>query len=177
MPDYAPKVCCSEVVGGEVYIVAHFSGTDSSYYEALGDVRIQPSRVERTAGASSGGRVWVTEVSRPMRVILSFINRCDTNPMRLYCERCQIGITVFEKSRGFMHQFNDCLIVGAPEVNLSTGEISGIEIVTDDYSVGWIGEMAGGSPCVNFGNLSTPEDTGPYGAGAANAGTPSSPLG
>lgn len=149
--------CCSEIIGGEVYIFANFGSGGSEYYEALGDVRIQPARIERTAGASSAGRIWVTEASRPIRVVMSFVNRCDQNPVRLYCERCLINITVVEKSRGFFHSFTQSLIVGAPEINLSTGEISGIEIVTDDYTMQASNEVLG-SFCPPHPDMKTPDD-------------------
>lgn len=161
--------CCSEIIGGEVYIIANFS-EGSAYYEALGDVRIQPARIERTAGSSSGGRIWVTEVARPIRAILSFVNRCDQNPVMLYCKRCLVQITVVEKSRGFFHQFTNSLIVGTPEINLSTGEISGIEIVTDEYSFSEAGEILG-KFCPVPPQFTTP-DKGPLinPQGAAGAG-------
>jgi hypothetical protein len=150
--------CCSEVIGGEVYIFANFTQSGGSeYYEALGDVRIQPARIERTAGSSSAGRIWVTEAARPIRAIMSFVNRCDQNPVRLYCERCLVDITVVEKSRGFFHSFTQSLIVGAPEINLSTGEISGIEIVTDDYTMQQSNEVLG-KYCPPHPDIRTPDD-------------------
>ena len=164
-------VCCSEIIGGEVYIVANFQNAPSEYYEAMGDVRIQPSRVERTAGASSAGRVWVTEASRPCRVIMSFANRCDQNPVRLYCSRCLIDITVVEKSRGFFHQFTNSLVVGNPEVNLSTGEISGIEIVTDEYTIGSSGVILGQEGTCPMPDDIVTEDLGPI-AGSRRVGLP-----
>jgi hypothetical protein len=160
------SACCSEIIGGEVYIIANFDNT-SEYYEALGDVRIQPARIERTAGASSAGRVWVTEASRPIRVVMSFINRCDQNPIRLYCSRCLVDIVVVEKSRGFTHSLTQCLVVGAPEVNLSTGEISGIELVTDDYTAQQTTEVLGRF-CPQYDDVSTP-DPGPLGRGGPTA--------
>ena len=169
----AHDICCSEIIGGEVYIVANFS-EGSAYYEALGDVRIQPARIERTAGSSSGGRIWVTEVSRPIRAILSFVNRCDQNPVRLYCERCLVQITVVEKSRGFFHQFSNSLIVGTPEINLSTGEISGIEIVTDEYSMSEETEVLG-KYCPTPPVISTP-DPGPLGASGGSGYTGGGPT-
>jgi hypothetical protein len=131
--------CCDVIIGGEIYITAVFNGPGAAggqgqgggagRYEAMGEVRIQPSALERTAGASSAGAVWVTEVSRPVRAILTFANRCSNNPMRMYCERCKIHIDIVEKSRGVTHSMTDCVTVGLPEVNLNTGEISGIEII------------------------------------------------
>jgi hypothetical protein len=128
--------CCTTVIGGEVYIDAEFKGPDTGFgskgtaqYQALGEVRLQPASIERTAGAASAGQVWVTEASRPIRAVLSFINRCNPNPMRLFCERCNIDVTIVEKSRGVTHLLTECIVVGSPEINFATGEISGMEIV------------------------------------------------
>jgi len=128
--------CCDTIIGGEIYITATFNSGGATRYEALGETRIQPSAIERTAGASSAGTVWVTEASRPVRALLTFANRCSHNPMRMYCERCRVSIDIVEKSRGVTHSLTDCVIVGLPEINLATGEISGIEIVcAGTYSI------------------------------------------
>jgi len=142
MPNVNP--CCNDVIGGEVYITAKFSSVGASgggiqgnfvTYEGIGEIRIQPSKVTRTAGATSGGRLWVTEAARPVRALMTFANRCEQDPMRLFMERCEIAITIVEKSRGFWHFLTRAVIVGDPEKNLSTGEITGMEIAADNYSV------------------------------------------
>jgi len=131
--------CCDVIIGGEIYITAEFKLSAAGgvgHYEAMGEVRIQPSTIERTGGATSAGAVWVTEASRPVRAILTFANRCSNNPMRMFCERCRVHIDIVEKSRGITHSLTDCVIVGFPEINLSTGEVSGIEIVcAGKYSI------------------------------------------
>lgn len=126
--------CCADIVGGEVYINAYFPSGGSARYEGLGDVRIQPQKTARASGASSAGRIWVTEAARPVRALLSFVNRCDFDPRRLWTERCRLNVTIVEKSRGFWHQMTRCVVVGDMEINLSTGEISGMEVVSDDYT-------------------------------------------
>lgn len=138
--------CCDDIVGGEVYIKATFSGPVFGgaggsggqaplHYEGFGEVRIQPSRVTRASGASSGGAIWITETARPAKVLLSFINRCSNDPMQLFMQRCQVSISVIEKSRGFTHLFTDAHVTGDVEKNLSTGEITGIELVGATYQV------------------------------------------
>lgn len=138
--------CCDDIVGGEVYITAQFggavgpgggpgSGQAPIQYEGFGEVRIQPSRVLRASGASSGGAIWITETARPAKVLLSFINRCQHDPMLLFMQRCQVNITVHEKTRGFIHIFNEAHVTGDVEKNLATGEITGIELVGGLYKV------------------------------------------
>lgn len=131
--------CCNQIIGGEVFISAT---TPNGPWkgEGFGEIRIQPSGVERTAGASSGGSIWVVETARAPRAVLSFVNRCKSDPMELFKGRCQLDVVFIEKGRGITHEFTDALTVGNPEINLQTGEVSGIEIVgtynTDALSSG-----------------------------------------
>jgi hypothetical protein len=145
--------CCDDIVGGEVYITAKFQAGHGSgggggpggqgggdenapvQFEGMGEVRIQPSRVTRASGASSGGAVWITETARPVKVLMSYINRCSHDPMQLFMQRCLVDISVIEKSRGFTHIFNSAHVTGDPEKNLTTGEITGIELVGGSYTV------------------------------------------
>jgi hypothetical protein len=128
--------CCNDIIGGEVFILAKFPQGETGIYEGMGDIQIETSRIQRTAGASSNGSLWVTEQSQPARVLLSFTNRCALNkqPSRLFDARCRVDVTVVEKSRGIQHDFIGCVIVGMPRYNLSTGEVTGMELATDDYS-------------------------------------------
>jgi hypothetical protein len=142
--------CCDTVIGGEIYISARIENLGTYIFEALGEVRLQPARIERTAGASSAGRIWVVEASRPIRAVLSFINRCTPDPMILFCQRCKLDIGVVEKSRGYWHSLTNALIVGSPEKNLSTGEINGMEIVTDMYDISRVDAMGPKCPVVGL---------------------------
>lgn len=129
--------CCNDIVGGEVVIHAFFrNGTPTKTYEGIGDIRLQPSGREVTAGASSAGSLWATEAPRPVRALLNFVNRCSNDPMDLFRGRCAISITVVELSRGLQHTLNNAVPVGLPEVNLSTGEVTGLEVACSrkDYS-------------------------------------------
>lgn len=131
--------CCNDIIGGEIEIHAFFNnGIPMKTFEGMGDVRIQPTGRENTVGASSGGSLWATEAPRPARALLNFVNRCDNDPMDLFKGRCSIHVTVVELSRGIQHIFNNAVPVGLPEVNLSTGEVTGMEIACArrDYSKG-----------------------------------------
>lgn len=134
------EACCNDIIGGEVYITARFrggTGTQGNFvtYEGIGEIRLQPSKVSRASGATSAGRIWVTEAARPVRAIMTYANRCDADPMRLFMERCDLDITIVEKSRGIWHYMMRAIVSGDVEKNLSTGEISGIEIIADNYRV------------------------------------------
>ena len=127
--------CCDTIIGGEIYITATIANVGERLFEALGEVRIQPTRVERTAGASSAGRLWVVETARPIRAIMTFANRCSVDPFLSFCNHCNMSINIVEKSRGYTHMLTDAVVIGMPEKNLSTGEVSGMEIVSSAYNV------------------------------------------
>ena len=127
--------CCDTVIGGEIYITATIPHIGERLYEALGEVRIQPTRLERTAGASSAGRLWIVETARPIRAIMTFANRCSVDPFELFCSHCNMSVNIVEKSRGYTHLLTGAVVIGMPEKNLSTGEVSGMEIVAGSYVV------------------------------------------
>lgn len=123
-------VCCDDIVGGEVYIT-----WGDKRYEAIGDVNILPARISREANATQGGRMYGVETPQLARVRLSALaNHCDADPMELFGARCKADITVVEKSRGFRHLFTESLCVGEPDINLVTGEVTGMEFASDSYS-------------------------------------------
>lgn len=122
--------CSERIIGAEVY----FSVGDI-IFEAMGDVTIKPGRVSREASATAGGKVVVVEKSDPPSFSCDFANITgERDPMILWEARCGINVTAVEKGRGIRHLFTNCTIVGSPEINISTGIVSGIEGVTDSYS-------------------------------------------
>jgi hypothetical protein len=135
-------ICCDDVIGGLIQIIVTFSGQGGNQgggqqkYEAMGEVRIQTIGVTRASGATSWGHVWVTEAARPLRILCSYPNRCGLDPLDLFKQRCRLLVTVIEWSRGFQHTFTDCIATGEVENNLTTGEVTGIELVCnwDQYS-------------------------------------------
>lgn len=118
-----------DIVGGEVYIIV-----GDRRFEGMGDAKIQPRRREMTAGASSGGRLYGTEKAQPARAEISFVNHANADPLDVFDLRAHVDVTFVEKSRGIRHLFTKSLIEGTPEINLATGEVTGLRIATDQYS-------------------------------------------
>lgn len=116
--------CCEDIVGGMIYIMA-----GSLRYEGTGDITIRPAHVERDAAATSGGRLAATERAMLAEAEFSFVNHCDADPMELFNGRCKLDIVIVEQSRNIRHYFNGAIMVGRPNINLSTGEFSGVRIV------------------------------------------------
>jgi hypothetical protein len=120
--------CCDQIIGGKIYL-----RIGAKRYEGMGDATIITGDVERTAGATSGGRLWVTERAEPARVQITYANLCDSNPQEIFDARCHVNLTIVEESRGFKHLVTKGAVVGRPSFNLATGEVSGIEIATTHY--------------------------------------------
>lgn len=119
--------CCDDLVGGMVYLTV-----GDKRYEGSGEATLRNlSGVERTATASSGGRMVLTEVARLPEIEMSFINHCDAEPRDLYDLRCKVDVTFVEDSRGFRHYFSQASISGTYEYNTATGVVSGMRIVCD----------------------------------------------
>ncbi len=116
--------CCDDVIGGEFFIMVN-----GVRYEGMGSLTIQQSGRERTAEATAHGELAITEKAQPIRARVDFANRCNADPRDIWQERCKMKITFVEKTRGFSHLFSAGYAVGNPELDLSTGLVTGIEFV------------------------------------------------
>jgi len=123
-------VCSERIIGAEVYL-----SVGDTIFEAMGDVSIDPTKTEREAAATAGGKAVVTEKSKPAKFSCDFANISGArDPMILWQARCGVDVTVVEKGRNVRHLFTNCTIVGTPQINLSSGVVSGMEGVTDSYN-------------------------------------------
>lgn len=122
--------CCDRIIGGEIYITV-----GDRVFEAIGDVEIDPTRVEREANATANGRFYAIARAVPQMARITFANFCgDSDPMQMWDIACDMDITIVEKTRGIRHLFTRASVVGKPTQNLSTGQVSGMKIATDQYS-------------------------------------------
>lgn len=122
--------CCDRIIGGEVYI-----SVGDVTFQAMGDVTISPTTSVREAMATAGGMTVITSRSKSATFSMDLANLCgDSDPMMLWESRCNVDVTVVEKSRGIRHLFTKSSIVGEPSINLSTGVLSGLQGATDNYS-------------------------------------------
>lgn len=122
--------CCDVFVGGIIFV-----SVGDQRFEGMGEAKIRPRTVERTAGATEGGRLWVTEKAVPAQAELNFVNLCDADPLDLFDARCGIDVTIVDQTRGFRHLFSQSVVVGTPEINVTTGEVSGLKIASVHYTV------------------------------------------
>lgn len=149
----SPLDCCHTIIGGQIDIkIAPELGDDFQgpppgpgglpgelTYHGMGDARIQPTTSERTAGMTNGGVMWITVAPRVARVVMDFANKCDNGKLPIWDlirpegHDCKLRVTIREKDRGWVHVFSQAAIVGFAEFNLSTGVVSGLELVSDQY--------------------------------------------
>jgi hypothetical protein len=123
-----PDRCCDQIVGGHVYVVL-----GDMRFDVAGETILRPGGSEREAFASSGGRMYGIERAVLTEAEITFLNACDADPDLIWNARCKAQVTIVEDSRGYRHMFTDAMIVGRPEKNLQTGEVTGMRITTDRY--------------------------------------------
>lgn len=116
--------CCDDVIGGEYFV--KINGTR---YEGMGALTIRSAGRERNAEATAHGEIAITEKAKEVRARLDFANRCSADPKDIWEERCAFPVTFVEKSRGFEHIFSSAYSVGEPELDVTTGLVTGIEFV------------------------------------------------
>jgi hypothetical protein len=116
------------VIGGKCH------GTvNGKRFEFMADVTIMPATVSREGASTSGGKVYTTEKAVPARAKITFGNFQSADPMDLYDAQDVFDFTVVESTRNIRHLFTSASPVGDPEKNLTNGEVTGIEIVTEKY--------------------------------------------
>lgn len=119
---------CPNVIAGLIIVSAN-----GRTFEATGTATISPRGESREGGATSSGRPTVVIKAKPITAELTFARYVDANGLDLYDLRCGVNVTIVEKSKGVTHYFNNSDIVGDPKEDLSTGELSAIQIQTDNY--------------------------------------------
>lgn len=134
--------CCDQIAGGEVYITLDRKNGKAGRYEAIGDVSIMPAPTEVEANSSSGGRLVVTHRSKPITASFDLANLCGADPADLI-NGCNVDITVVEHTRGFRHLFSQAVITGNPELNLSTGVWSGLQVAVASKNYSKVNQSGG----------------------------------
>lgn len=114
--------CCDDVIGGE-----YFVKMGGARYEGMGALTIRPAGRERTAAATAHGEIVITEEAIPVTARLDFANKCNADPKDLWEQRCSFDVTFVEASRDLAHMFSKAYAVGTPEIDVTTGLVSGIE--------------------------------------------------
>lgn len=119
--------CCNNF-GGRIYIDAN--GTRLA--PAEGDITIMPFNIARTALSNQDGSLAVQAKPKPYSANFTFRKPCGKDWLALFIS-CGGNITIVEESNGRSHLFTRAVMVGDPQINLTTGEVTGISIAAEDY--------------------------------------------
>lgn len=120
--------CCKTIAGGRVEIIQN-----GRIFAGVGDVVIRPTLFSRDANASSNGKMYGTVKAELAEADIVLANLCEQDPIELFDPNCDADYTFVERDRGFRHLYNASMTTGRPEINLSSGEVSGMTIKTDSY--------------------------------------------
>lgn len=101
-------------------------------YGVRGDITIEPTNAEVAADANHDGSAFFTVRPKLYAASMSFSHPCG---LRWSAEmaRCKVNVTIVEEDNSRTHLFTGARIVGRPSFNLSSGEVSGISIASDQY--------------------------------------------
>ena len=118
--------CCNSF-GGRISI-----DIDGIRYSARGDISINPTNTEVSGDANHDGTPYF--VSKPVLygAEFSFSQPCGIKWSNELA-KCAVNVTIKEDDNGRVHLFTAARIVGRPKLNLSTGEVSGLSILSGQY--------------------------------------------
>ncbi|RAX42402.1 phage tail tube protein [Rhizobium tropici] len=101
-------------------------------FSLRGTLNINPSRLSTEAVTNQDGSVDRTGTVQPARVELNFADRgIDYNALM---QSARFNITFIEDFTGVTHYFTSAFMVGDPQSNRQTGEVTGISIAAEKYS-------------------------------------------
>ena len=119
--------CCPNNSAGRVFL--KINGVK---YKIRVGVTVMPTNVEKEADATASGEVFVTVKAVPAKATFTLSDTCGLSLEEL-SNACDIDATIkLYDLGGRTYLFTNASVVGRPELNTETGEISGFEIVSDN---------------------------------------------
>jgi hypothetical protein len=116
-------------LGGKFY-----ASIGGQRFEAVGELTLKRAQKKVEGKTSSNGFFYTTEEAMPASAKCKFLRKSAGDPMVFFNATAPFDMTFVEASRGVRHQFTQATAVGEPEENITTGEVDGIEIMTDRYT-------------------------------------------
>lgn len=120
----ATPIDCCYAAGGRVRITAN-----GNVWSARAAVTIIPINFERKAESNQDGTLFTTTKAMPYSAKFSLSDKCSFNIEEVMA--CPLDITVELVDVRRRYLLSKSVVVGRPELNSETGEISGIEVVTN----------------------------------------------
>ena len=113
--------CCEF---GEMHLTV-----DGQNFSARGEFTIRPTTSEREGGANEDGSIWSTYKRVPAEAEGS-LDGCNLDLEDLW-NRCD-SIVTFHLRNGDIYTFRNARMMGRPELNTGTGEVSGFSIMSSE---------------------------------------------
>ncbi|MCG6204198.1 phage tail tube protein [Rhodopseudomonas sp. HC1] len=107
-------------------------------YSARGVISLQPSNITVEVDSNQDGSNFRTNKAKPRKAKCTFDRFVDDNgtPLR-WSENIMLMInipfTFIEQDTGVTHLLTNGCFTGDPDIDLSTGEVSNLEIAADNY--------------------------------------------
>lgn len=107
-------------------------------YSARGVITLDPSNIEVSSGVNQDGSLYRTVAPKARTAELTFDRFVDVNgvPLRWNEELMlltNLGITFVEQDTGTTHLLSGGFFTGKPQLDTSTGEVSGLGLAADSY--------------------------------------------
>ena len=121
--------CCDNSGGRVIFRVGDRT------WSTRGGITVKPTVVERAAESNDDGSIYTTTKAVPAEAEFTLTDKCDL-PIDELINGCHVDATIelFDMGRR-RWLFTDASIVGRPEYNTESGEISGLKIVSANVTV------------------------------------------
>lgn len=115
---------CCDNAGGRVILTI-----GGKKYSSRGGITIRPTTFERTAGSNDDGTLYVTTKPMPAEADIKLSDKCGLVIDDLVAG-CHVDATLELIDMRRKYLFTRSSIVGRPEINTESGEISGLKIAS-----------------------------------------------
>jgi hypothetical protein len=119
---------CCYAAGGRVRITAN-----GTIWSARAAVTIIPVNFERTVNSNQDGTIYVTTKPMPYEAKLTLSDGCGIDITAIMACPIDVTIELIDVTRTYL--FSKAVVVGRPEINTETGEISGLIITSNTLTI------------------------------------------
>jgi hypothetical protein len=107
-------------------------------YSARGVIKLAPSNMSVTSGVNQDGSLYRNVAPKARTAEITFDRFVDNNGQPLvWAENIMLltnlGITFVEQDGGLTHIMSGGFFTGDPQMDTSTGEVSGLALASDSY--------------------------------------------
>jgi len=106
--------------------------SDGTAFSLRGTFNVNPSRISTEAVTNGDGSVDRQATNRPATAEINFADRGIDYDALMRSGR--FNMTAIEDFSGVTHYFTSAFMVGDPQLNRQTGEVTGLSIAAEKYS-------------------------------------------